>query len=98
MGGEILPLWLVADLPPLPDGDYYHHQVIGLDVVDEAGRLLGKVTEILETGANDVLLVRSEAGREILLPMIDDVVLEIALTDKLIRVHLLPGILDEAVE
>ena len=43
-------------------------------------------------------LVRSEAGREILLPMIDDVVLEVALTDKLIRVHLLPGILDEAVE
>ena len=87
-----------ADLPPLPDGDYYHHQVLGLNVVDEAGRLLGKVTEILETGANDVLLVRSEAGREILLPMIDDVVLEIALIDKLIRVHLLPGILDEAVE
>ena len=45
-----------ADLPPLPDGDYYHHQVIGLNVVDEAGRLLGKVTEILETGANDVLV------------------------------------------
>jgi 16S rRNA processing protein RimM len=82
----------------LPDGDYYHHQVIGLDVVSETGRLLGKVTEILETGANDVLVVRSEAGREILLPMIEAVVREISLQDKQIHVHLIPGILDEAAE
>jgi 16S rRNA processing protein RimM len=56
------------------------------------------VTEILETGANDVLVVRPEIGSEILLPMIDQVVLEIALQDRQIRVHLLPGILDEAGE
>jgi 16S rRNA processing protein RimM len=87
-----------ADLPPLPEGDYYHHQLIGLQVVDEAGKFLGTVTEILETGANDVLVVRPEIGSEILLPMIDQVVLEIALQDRQIRVHLLPGILDEAVE
>ena len=87
-----------ADLPSLPDGDYYHHQVIGLDVVNETGRLLGKVTEILETGANDVLVVRSEAGREILLPMIEAVVREISLQDKQVHGHLLPGILDEEAE
>lgn len=85
-----------ADLPPLPEGDYYHHQLIGMGVVDETGRLLGTVNEILETGANDVLLVRSEMGQEVLLPMIDEVILEIKLQDKQIRVHLLPGILDEA--
>jgi 16S rRNA processing protein RimM len=89
---------LTAELPPLPEGDYYHHQLIGLSVVDEMGKLLGMVTEILETGANDVLVVRPEAGGEILLPMIDEVVLQIALQDKQIRVHLLPGILDEAAE
>lgn len=87
-----------ADLPPLPEGEYYHHQLLGLDAVDERGRLLGKVTEILETGANDVLIVRSETGREALLPLIDDVVLAIDLPGRRMRIHLLPGILDEAVE
>jgi len=87
-----------AELPPLPDGEYYHHQILGIRAVDETGRLLGTVTEILETGANDVLVVRSETGREILLPLIDEVVLDIALQDKQICVHLLPGILDEETE
>lgn len=87
-----------AGLPSLPEGEYYHHQLIGLEVVDEAGRTLGLVTEILETGANDVLVVRSDIGRELLLPIIDDVVLEIALAERLIRVHLLPGLNDEGSE
>ena len=87
-----------AELPPLAEGEYYHHQLVGMSVLDESGRRLGKVSEILETGANDVIIVRSEIGGEILLPLIDDVILEIILPDKQIRVHLLPGILDEANE
>jgi 16S rRNA processing protein RimM len=87
-----------AELPSLPEGEYYHHQLLGMQVVDDSGRLLGMVAEILETGANDVLVVRAESGREVLLPMIDEVVLDIDLKAKQIRVHLLPGILDEAVE
>lgn len=87
-----------ADLPPLPDGEYYHHQLLGLNVVDEAGKLLGKVFEILETGANDVLIVRPETGGEILLPLIDEVVLAIDLSNRQMRIRLLPGLLDEAVE
>lgn len=87
-----------ADLPSLPAGEYYHHQLLGLAVMDESGKLLGQVTEILETGANDVLVVRSQTGGEILLPLIDEVLLEINLPDGQMRVHLLPGMLDEAVE
>lgn len=87
-----------ADLPPLPEGEYYHHQLLGMAVTDETGRLLGTVSDILETGANDVIVVRPEAGREILLPMTDEVVLEISLLEKHMRVHLLPGILDEEAE
>lgn len=60
-------------LPPLPDGELYHFQLIGLDVIDEAGTLLGRLAEIIETGANDVYVVRGPAG-EILLPAINDVV------------------------
>lgn len=97
--GELrnLVLYLPSEeLPSLPEGEYYHHQLIGLDVVDEAGDLLGRVSEILETGANDVLVVLPETGREILLPFIDEVLLDINLPERRIRVHLLPGILDEA--
>jgi len=86
--------------PPLPEGEYYHHQIIGLDVFDEAGKHLGVVSEILETGANDVYVVKTPVsrqpfGREILIPALEQVVLEIDLERKMIRVHLLPGLVEE---
>ncbi len=86
---------LAADRPPLPEGEYYHHQLLGLQVVDENGRLLGKLTEILETGANDVYIVRTPKGRDLLLPAIDEVVLDVDLARRQMRVHLLPGLSDE---
>jgi 16S rRNA processing protein RimM len=79
----------------LAKGEYYHYQLIGLAVEDEHGTPLGKVTDILETGANDVYEVTNETGTEILLPAIEDVILEINLDAKMMRVHLLPGLLRE---
>lgn len=67
------------ELPPLPEGEYYHHQLLGLQVVDAQGQGLGILVEILETGANDVYVVRSESGEEILLPAIEGVILEVDL-------------------
>lgn len=81
--------------PPLPEGEYYHHQIIGLDVFDETGASLGVVSEILETGANDVYVVKNPAGRELLLPALQQVVLEIDLERKRMKVHLLPGLVEE---
>lgn len=66
-------------ITPLPEGQYYHHQIIGLSVKDPAGNLLGKITEILSTGANDVYVVKQENGKEILLPAIGSVILEVNL-------------------
>ncbi len=83
------------DRPPLPEGEYYHHQIIGLNVFDETGASLGVVSEILETGANDVYVVTGEAGREILIPALKDVLLEINLEQKSMKVHLLPGLIEE---
>ncbi len=69
-----------AGLPELPEGEYYFHQLIGLKVVDEAGNALGELTEILETGANNVYVVRNAEDREILLPAIDgEVILKVDL-------------------
>ena len=62
----------------LPKGQFYWHQVIGLRVEDATTQeLLGEITDILETGANDVLVVRGK--RERLIPFIASVVLEVDL-------------------
>ena len=87
------PLFMrVEDLPPLPDGEYYQHQLLGLDVADEDGASLGTLHEVLETGANDIYLVRDSEGGELLLPAIKDVVLSVDLDAKRITVRLLPGL------
>ncbi len=79
--------------PPLPEGEFYHHQLIGMSVVEENGNLLGVVTEILETGANDILIVKTLESREVLLPVIDEVILAIDLARNEVRVYLIPGLI-----
>lgn len=77
----------ISELPPLPEGEYYHHQLINLNVVDHTGKLLGTLTEILETGANDVYVVKDADGKEQLIPAIDDVILGVDLEKREIQVH-----------
>ena len=73
--GELV--WVaLAEAPPLPQGEYYHYQLIGIDVLDESGVFLGRLAEIIETGANEVYVVRGPAG-ELLLPVIDGVILSV---------------------
>jgi len=87
------PLFVEAgNRPELADGQYYHHQLIGMQVSDEEGQDLGVLSEILNTGANDVYVVRTSEDEEFLLPAIKDVVLEIDVAAKRMRVHLLPGL------
>jgi len=82
------------DRPPLPEGEFYIHQLIGMRVIeDETNSLLGNLVEIIETGANDVYLVRPEEGPDILLPDIDPVILDIDIKGGEIRVHLIPGLI-----
>lgn len=78
----------------LPEGEYYFYELLDLDVLDEAGTPLGTLTEILETGANDVYVVTDAAGHEILLPAIPEVVLDVDLDAHKMKVHLLPGLTD----
>jgi 16S rRNA processing protein RimM len=79
----------------LPEGEYYHHQLIGLKVVSEQGKVLGKVTEILATGANDVYVVRAEIGPEILIPAADEFVRAVDLEHGELQVRLVPGLLPD---
>ena len=82
------------DRPALPEGEYYHHEVIGLRVLTEEDKELGTLAEILITGANEVYVVKRPDGRDLLLPAIEDVILKIDPEAGLVRVRLLPG-LDE---
>ena len=76
------------EIPKLPDGRYYFHQLIGLEVIDENNNHIGLLDEILETGANDVYIVKNQNGEEILLPAIDSVILDINLLQNRMLVRL----------
>lgn len=95
LAGRYRNQWVSVDrstVPALPAGQVYKHQLVGMSVVDESERPLGKIAEIVETGANDVYVVRQESGTELLLPAIPSVILEIDSGRGLVRVHLLDGL------
>lgn len=85
-----------SEVPPLPEGQYYKYELVGLQVVEDNGSTLGELTEVLETGANDVYIVRREDGKEILLPAIPPVVLNVDMTSRVMTVHLIDGLVDGA--
>ncbi len=68
-----------SDLPALPQDQYYLHDLVGLAVVTTGGRELGRLHEVLRTGANDVYVVRGKGRKEALIPAIPDVVLQVDL-------------------
>jgi len=67
-----------TDILDLPEDTYYHHQLIGLTIFDEENNEIGILTEILETGANDVYVISSTEGKELLLPAIKSVIKNIS--------------------
>lgn len=69
--------------------------VTGFEVIDEERGRLGTVEDVIRTGANDVWVVQGGIFGEVLIPVIDDVVLDTDVTARSIRVRLLPGLLDE---
>jgi len=83
-----------GEAPELEEGEYYFHELYDLPVVDAEGKSLGTLTEIIETGANDVYVVTTPAGKEILLPVIPEVILDVDLDSRKMTVRLLPGLVD----
>jgi len=73
---------------------YYWHQVVGLRVKSDDGRELGVVTDVFRTGSNDVYVVGA-GSNELLIPAIEDVVLNIDVEQGLIVVHLIPGLAEK---
>ena len=75
-----------ADLPKLPDGEYYFHQLIGLEAVNMNGDHIGTLTEILETGANDVYVIRKDDGTEELVPDVPQYIHQIDVPNHVIKI------------
>jgi 16S rRNA processing protein RimM len=80
---------------PLPEGYYYHFQLIGMQVYDAEKGSLGQLKEIIETGANDVYVVRGEKYGEILIPAIKEVILDVDTAQNKMQVKLLPGLIED---
>lgn len=84
------------DAAPLPEGRYYIPDLIGMQVFEEDGSVLGELTDVLETGANDVFEVHTQTGEEILIPVIDECIVNVDVEASRMTVHLLPGLRDES--
>lgn len=84
----------IDDLPELQENEFYEHEIIGLEVVDLDGKNWGKVSEILQTGANDVYAIVDANGAERLIPATTEVIKEIDISQNLIRIELIAGIFD----
>ncbi|MFF2482677.1 ribosome maturation factor RimM [Paenibacillus sp. NPDC058071] len=91
--------WLVKiseeEQGELEEGEYYYHEIIGCKAVTEEGEELGVISEILSPGANHVWVVDriQPKGKQLLLPVIDDVILDVDIVNKKVLVRLLEGLI-----
>lgn len=82
-----------SQLGKLEEGEFYFHEIIGCLVFTKNGEEVGKITEVLTPGANDVWVVEGKDGKEILIPYIDDVVKKVDTKEKIILIDPLEGLL-----
>ncbi len=80
------------ELGELPEGVYYIADLIGLRVEDEAGRYIGTIKDVFNTGANDIYEIEREGKKPLLLPVIEETVLEVNIAGGFVRVHILEGL------
>lgn len=80
---------------PLGKDEYFIADLIGLSVIREDGETLGELTDVLQTGANDVYEVTMEDGKQVLLPVIRECIKKVDLEKRQVTVHVMKGLLDE---
>ncbi len=85
---------LREDASPLGKGEYYFADIIGMEVVDDTGVERGIITDILQTGANDVYEITAGDGTSFLLPAIKDCIINIDTDENKMTIHILEGLLD----
>lgn len=86
------------DALPLGENEYYIGDLYNMSVITEDGESLGKITEVLFTGSNDVYIIKDQENpqsKELLIPAIKECILKVDLEENLMTVHLLEGLRDE---
>lgn len=86
----------IANAVPLEEGEFYLYQLIGLKVVTSLGETLGTLTEVLETGANDVYIVDSPQHGEILIPVIPETIVATNIDEGVLIVNLPEGLIPDS--
>ena len=101
--GQFRQYWVqvaLEDAVPLEEGEYYAYQLVGIRVVTDEGQEIGILKEVIETGANDVFVIKTERsesnpkGKDVLLPDIDEVIQSVDFDENVMVVKVLPGLLD----
>jgi len=87
--GKMLEI-LEEEVSPLPDGHYYHYQMLGMSVYTDEGTFLGSIDEILSTRANDVYVLKTN-GKQILIPALKKFVKHVDVRSREMRVCLING-------
>lgn len=81
-------------LGELPDGVYYIADLIGLTVVTDDGREIGKISDVINTGASDIYEVKRDGMKDLLIPVTDETVLNVDIDGGSVTVHLIDGLED----
>jgi 16S rRNA processing protein RimM len=79
---------------PLKKGQYYLCDVIGAKVVEEDGSPIGEVTDVIETGANNVFAIRTDEGKEVLFPVIPECIKSVDTEAGVVRAHIMKGLME----
>lgn len=79
---------------PLEEGEYFICDIIGAEVTEENGEKIGTVKDVIETGANNVFVIETEEGREVLFPSIPECIKKVDVEEKQVVAHIMPGLMD----
>ncbi|WP_066289119.1 ribosome maturation factor RimM [Bacillus sp. FJAT-29937] len=82
-----------SQLSALDEDEFYYHEIIGCTVTTKDGEEIGKISEILSPGANDVWVIKGKGGKEILIPYIEAVVKEVNVKEKMVIIDPIEGLL-----
>lgn len=91
------------DLRELPEDTFYVRDLIGCRVINEGSESesaeeIGTITDVLQNSAQDIYQIKTKSGKEVLIPAVGEFVKEINISEKTVKVSLIPGFLDGAVE
>jgi 16S rRNA processing protein RimM len=85
---------LEKDLPELPENIFYIHDIVGLTVFTDDEEVVGEVIEVLQTGANDVYVIRPSIGKDVLIPALESVIVAIKIEDESLIIRSNTGLFD----